>query len=92
MKIDVWIILFWCILVEILHDQSMNVKTCVQNISIRVIGHNYMNNGRPVNQSKWLDSWENKYEDCYVDYFILMHIGWDTLWSKYACKNMYTQQ
>ena len=56
MKIIVWIILFRCILVEILRDQSMHVKTCVQNNSIRVIDHNYMNNGRNFNPSERMDS------------------------------------
>ena len=88
MKIVVWIILFWCILYEILCDQSMHVNTCVHNNSIRVIGHNYMNNGRNFNPSKRLDSWDNNDDDCSVDYFILMHIVLDTTWSKYACKNM----
>ncbi len=70
MKIVVCIILFWCILFEILRDQSMHVKTCVQNNSIQVIGHNYINNGCNFNPSKQLDSWEEKDEDCNVDYFI----------------------
>ena len=65
-----WIILFWCILVEILGDQIMHVKTCVQNNSIQVIGHNYMNNGCTFNPSKQMDSWEDKDEDCNVDHFI----------------------
>ena len=70
MKIVMWIILFRRILVEMLHDQSMHVKTFVQNNSIGVIGHNYMNNGRNFDPSKQLDSWDNNNEDWFVDYFI----------------------
>ena len=37
-----------------------------------------MNNGCTLNPSERLDSWEDKDEDCSVDYFISTHIGWDT--------------
>ena len=72
MKILLWIILFRRILVEILRDKSMHVKTCVQNIIIQVIDHNYMNNGRNFNPSKRIDSREDKNEDCTV-YFLWTH-------------------
>ena len=62
--------LILCILVEILRDLSMHVKTCVQNNSIQVIGHNYMNNGCTFNPSEQQDSWEDEDEYCNVDYFI----------------------
>ncbi len=77
---------------EILRDQSMHVKTCVQTNSIRVIGHNYMNNGHNFSPSEQLYSCEDNDEDCSADYFILTHIGWDTTWSKYAYKNICTKQ
>ena len=45
------------------YRQSMNVKSCVQNNSICIIYHNYMNNGRTFNQSEQKDSWEDDDED-----------------------------
>ena len=68
----------------------MNVKTCVQNNSIWVIGHNYINNGCTFNPSKQLDSWDDKDEDCDVNYFIYTHIDWDTTYQSMNAKSMRT--
>ena len=51
--------------------QSMNVKSYVQNNSIRIIHHNYMNNGRTLNWSKRMDSWDNDNEDWIANYYFL---------------------
>jgi hypothetical protein len=58
--------------------QSMNVKSYVQNNSIRIIHHNYINNSRTFNQSKRMDSWEDDNEDWSLGFFILTEIGGDS--------------
>ena len=63
----------------------MNVKTCVQNNSIHIIPHNYMNNGRTINQIKQLNLREDDNEDCSVDYLFLLQIGVDNTYQSLTC-------
>ena len=51
-----------------------------------------MNNGCTFNPSKQMNSWEDKDEDCRLDYFILTHIGWDTTYQSMNVKTCYQTQ
>ena len=51
-----------------------------------------MNNGHNFNLIERDISWEDKDEDCNLNYFILTHIGWDNNDQSMNVKNMCTKQ